>query len=330
MDDDPTLRIQKLIKAPSKALIHERLFKESILCQKLSTPQQKKLVVQKSEPVLRNGQKVEDTLIQSKLKSKAELLQLKKKYQSEELKSLQKFPKINENSKLLASRSSSFLTDIKSAYLKSIITSSRSSRITLNQHSRTIKTARICLDDLDLRPSYCKTPHAYKINPTKERPIYIQTLTKNYEKFPQSPVSLLSMDTLSRNQYWTQLKAQHLEKIQKVVFDKTTRECLFSPKLIPRINISCIKPQPKSFSLSPIKQKYSIRGSQNSSPMLSPSSGFDRKNKSPSLREKFEINCYGSLSPHRKKVGFKAGMNIKKFMQVAKPMIRYMSPRYLR
>ncbi|OMJ86197.1 hypothetical protein SteCoe_12334 [Stentor coeruleus] len=326
MDDDPTLRIQKLIKPPSKALIHERLFKESILCQKLSTPYQKKLEAQKSEP-LRNGQKIEDALIQSKHKSKAEILQLKKKYQSEELKSLQKVPKINENSKLLASRTSSFLTDIKSAYLKSIITSSRPSRITLNQHSRTIKTARICLDDLDLRPSYCKTPHAYKVIPTKERPIHIQTLTKNYES-PQSPVNLLNMDTLSRNQYWIQLKAQHLEKIQKEVFDKTTKECLFSPKLVPRINISCITPQPKSFNISPIRQKYSIRGSQNSSPMLSPSSGFNSKISS--LREKFEINCYGSLSPHRKKIGFKAGMNLKKFMQVAQPMIRYMSPRYLR
>lgn len=331
MDEDITLRIRKSVQSPSRELIHERLYKESILCQKLANYNNTKPTPKKSEPVLRNGVKIEDSLIQSKQKSKAELLQLKKKYKSLEMKTLQKAPKINENSKILASRTTSTISDIKSPYIKSIISTSRSSRIINPKSKRQVKTAHICLDNLDLMSSCCKTPNAYRIIPTKDRSDYIKSLTSQFQKASKTSLSLLKMDPVTRNEYWVHLKAQNLEKIKKEVHDKAILECSFSPELLPRINISCITPPPKSLDSSSYMQLHSIRKSQNHSPIQSQNSPSPQRNyQSPSPHRSLEVPYYHSLSPHSKKVSYKAGMNLKKFMQVAKPMFRYISPKYLR
>lgn len=330
MDLTNSLKFIQSQKSPTAASVQEKLFIESIESQVQKTPQK---VVKKSTsiPMMRPG-KVEDALIQSKKQTehKISLLQIKKRKEQQE--ALQSHPTINETSKLIASKSGKSFFSPKAAYVQSLLISSKVHKIKKMSKYGLIYKAKICLDNLDLRPSNCKSPLSYKVSKssTTSESLHQKMLENYYSRgknrrlFDVNPYrnkeSLLDLNPIERNEQWLKLKKEKIEKNRKNTVERSMEHCTFHPDLSPKTSGSYL-----SAGFRSLDTNYSQRLSP--SKCLSPlyeTSMSGKRNFSPEIVGA-EL-CNISLSPHRKKIGFRAGMDFKQFRKAAVPLARYSSP----
>lgn len=327
MDLTNSLKFIKSQKSPTSASVREKLFIQSVESQ-INNPQTKMTVKSVSRPVLRPG-KVEDLLLQSKQRTqnKISLLQIKKHKEQQE--ALLGSPIINETSKLIASKSAKSLFSPKATYVQSLLVSSKMHKIQKLCRFGPVFQAKICLDHLDLRPSNCKSPLSYKINKsnTTSESMHKKMLenyysrSKNRRLFEAVPYksseTLLELSSIDRNEVWLKQKAEKIEENRKKILEKSMENCTFSPELSPKTKGSGVSYQFRSFDTN-YSQKLT------SSKCASPMYQSVKRINSPEIGSSSLTPV--SLSPHRKKIAFRAGMNLKQFKHSAVPLFRYSSP----
>ena len=181
--------------------VHERLYLDSS-----SRATEKKLALsffsgQKPNLPLNHSQKIEDILMQKQAFAKTKLKALQAKYQSEELKEMRKIPEINPISRILAEKANISSRERKSAYINSILSTSRFTKLQKNSSCTQIKTANISLKDLNT--SFSSTLQTTKLS-IKEKNEYLEKLRKmaalrqNISEIEEPPC-LLNMDVIQRN-----------------------------------------------------------------------------------------------------------------------------------
>ena len=200
-----------------------------------------------------------------------------------------------------------------------------------NQH---IKSAIIRLNEYDIHPDYNKSFYSSKFSGLEEKNRCLNKLKngedqKNKEKQREEPKNILEMDVISRGKYWSENKAKNLKRIEGEMSQRSMEGCTFSPELSPRMNISMSTLRPKSVNTSYSQIFQYKKMNQNLSPSkntIKNNHNNDKpKEKSPGS-EKYVLT-YKQLSPYSKKIAYKAGLNLKKFISNARPMIRYKSAR---
>jgi len=269
-------------------------------------------------------------LSKQRTQNKISLLQMKKRKKEQE--ALLSSPIINETSKLIASKSTKSFFSPKATYVQSLLVSSKMHKIQKLCKFKPAYQAKICLDDLDLRPSNCKSPLSYKITQshTTSQSIHKQMLenyysrSKNRRLFTTIPYksteTLLELSSIDRNELWLKQKAYKIEENRKKIEEKSMENCTFSPDLSPTTKGSALSYQFRSFDTN-YSQKLTF--SKTASPMHQTAQSVKRTN-SPEN----QTSCLTpiSLSPHSKKIGFRAGINLKQFKLSAVPLFRYSSP----
>ena len=284
--------------------------------------------------------RIEDSLMQKHIAAKSKLKVLKARYQAEEMKEVHPVPEINPISRILASKQQDKSRETKSAYIKSILSTSRFSKSNREQSSCYVKTATIRLDDLDLRPNLCKTPQSNSV--IQEKNLYLEKLRnavilRENVLEPEEPPNLLEMDVVNRGKYWNTLKRKHLQEIEQEMTERGMEGCTFSPALTPRMNISRRKwanasrstPRANSVntSYSQIflnkKQYKNFDSTKNSFKYSQAKTPVDLKSDEHASNNR-SIQ-YTQLSPSCRKFAYKAGINMKKFIAKARPMLTYKS-----
>lgn len=308
---------------------HESKISQSSSTSNLAKPH----VIQKPEG------RIEDSLMQKQEALKSKLKLLKSKYQAEEIKELQPAPSINPVSKILATQNDEKSRNMRSKYIISILSTSRFTKMARNATNRYIKSAEIDLGKL----SGNKPPP--KIEPKKEIPnldknFYLQQLRKVVNARPkimepEEPPTILEMSVVDRNQHWVKVKAKNLEKIKQSMIDKDLEGCTFTPILTPRMKLE--KPsrymQRESARSRSVNTSYSQLYFCKKQSNIN-SSKYSEKSSSPSPRRRYkEIQnqssgstaLYSPLAPTSQKFSFRAGMDVKKFIDVAQKGSRYES-----
>jgi hypothetical protein len=133
---------------------------------------------------------------------------------------------------------------------------------------------------------------------------------------------LLEMDSLSRSETWIKQKNLNLEKVKQEMEEKSLQQCTFAPELSPKSkkwNFT-MNSFTTGLSFSPVSHVSPVSPI---SPVLIEMSGVKESHDKGKEEKKF---FSVSLSPHRRKVGFRSGMDLKGFLGTAKHMARYSSP----
>ena len=164
------------------------------------------LVKNKTSSTIRLSHKIEDVLLQKQVASKSKLKVLKARYQAEEIKEIKQVPEINEVSRILAAKANDKSREMKSAYINSILSTSRFTKMVKNQSNKFIKTATIKLDDCEINTDYNKSLHSSKFSSVEERNRFIDRL-KSSEESKQlnsqkvEKKDMLKMDVVDRGKY---------------------------------------------------------------------------------------------------------------------------------
>ena len=190
-----------------------------------------------------------DPLISSRLKTQAKLSQLQVQKTKQILETLQSTPSINSISKSLASgqlNHAQSVPSLNSKYVSSLLFSSKVHKLHKFYKRGLIYKARICLDHLDLRPSNCKSPLAYKISRSSYTSENLhQKMLENYysrdknkrltkAKVAKTKINLMQLDSMSRSEVWIKQKIQNLAKTKQEIEEKYWEQCTFSPQLSPK------------------------------------------------------------------------------------------------
>lgn len=306
---------------------HESKITQSSSMSFLSKPQ----LIQKSED------KIEDSLIIKQKAMKSKLKLLKAKYHAEEIKELQPAPSINHISKILATQNPEKSRDMRYKYILSILSTSRFAKMARNSSNRHIKSVEISLEELaGNKPS--KKQVEQQETEINDKNIYLQQLRNRVIARPkvlepEEPPTMLEMSVIDRNNHWLKVKAQNLEKIKRNMIDKDLEGCTFSPVLTPRMRFKnppsyLQRESARSRSLNTsyyqlyLSKKQSINNSKDrSGKSCSPSSSRKhRENPSKVLKSAL---LYSPLAPTSLKFSFKAGLDIKKFINAAQPAGKY-------
>lgn len=283
-------------------------------------------LVNLSSPRVRPDAKIEDLLMIKQTASKNKLKNLKAKYRAEEMKEVKQAPEINPISRMLVEGAANKTREVKSAYIKSILSASRFAKIN-RENLKNPKTAKIRLEDLE-KPliSYTFQPSSY--SSVQQKNFYIQKL-KSPEKSPEHE-SFLEMNVINRGKYWMDLKSSRIEKLKNEFYNKDLEGCTFSPELLPRIDTSRDVSRPKSVNTS-YSQLFQSKKRGASSSKWHPKASQIKENHTETIEQAPKSFAgYTSLSPHPRKLGFRSGMDIKSFMVKARPMIRYNSSKYIK
>ncbi|OMJ93497.1 hypothetical protein SteCoe_3469 [Stentor coeruleus] len=304
---------------------HESKITQSSSMSFLSKPQQ----IQKSE------QKIEDSLINKQKALKSKLKLLKAKYNAEEIKELQPAPSINKISKILATQNLEKSKDMRHKYILSILSTSRFAKMARNAPNRHIKSAEINLEELARNGPIIKQDIKQEII---DKNIYLQQLRNKVNARPkilepEEPPTMLDMSVIDRNNHWLKVKAHNLEKIKKSMIDKDLEGCTFSPVLTPRMRYK----NPPSYLQRESARSRSLNTSYYQLYLLkkqsvSYSNDHQEKNYRQNSERKIKENhnkgpksalLYSPLAPTSQKFSFNAGLDIKKFINAAKPTGKY-------
>ena len=287
---------------------------------------------------INNPGKVEDYLMQRHCATRSKLKVIKARHQAEEMKEVHPIPEINPISRILASKQQDKSREVKSAYIKSILSTSRFTKSYREQSGFNVKTATIRIDDLDLRPVLCKAPASNSaVQENNLDMLRLRNAVSSRENVgePEKAVKLLDMDVISRGNHWTTLKQKHLQQVEQEMTERGMEGCTFSPALTPRMNISkrrwasasrstarinCSnasysqiflnKKQGKEFNCMKKTNKFS----QAKTPLNLKSQELISKNKS---------SYYRQLSPNIRKSCYKNDLNTKKFIDKIRPIGNY-------
>lgn len=274
--------------------------------------------------------KIEDLLMQKQVAAKSKLKVLKARYQAEEMKEVKQAPEINEISRILAEKANGKTRENKSAYIKSILSVSR---FTKNNREQLVKTANIRLDDLEYRSAANKSPNCSQ---KKEKNLYLEQLRnavvqKHDLIEPEEPPSLLEMSVVDRGNYWIGQKVKKIKKIEKEMTERGMDGCTFAPLLTPRMNTSRTSSVSRAKSVNTsYSQLFQYKKlNQNLNSTKNSIKSIKSPSAKPALSESKQSSLqYYQLSPHNRKFGYKAGLNLQKFISKARPMVRYSSVKY--